>query len=123
MAVLFDTNILIEFLRGREQARDLLSAQTDPPSVSVASVVELYAGYRSRREELEGERLLQQSSMLALTPDIAKRAGVFSRLYERSHGIDDMDAIVAATAEHHGLRLATLNVKHFPMFPRLKRAY
>ena len=34
-----------------------------------------------------------------------------------------MDAIIAATAEHHGLRLATLNVKHFPMFPKLKRAY
>ena len=30
---------------------------------------------------------------------------------------------VAATAEHHGLELATLNVKHFPMFKRLKAAY
>ena len=40
-----------------------------------------------------------------------------------SHGIDIPDAIIAATAEHHGLRLATLNVKHFPMFPKLKRAY
>ncbi len=52
-----------------------------------------------------------------------RRAGVFSRLYEPSHGLDDIDALIAATAEHHGLRLATLNVKHFPMFPKLKRAY
>ena len=31
--------------------------------------------------------------------------------------------LIAATAEHHGLDLATLNVKHFPMFKRLKAAY
>ena len=45
------------------------------------------------------------------------------RHFHGSHGIDDTDAIIAATAEHHGLDLATLNVRHFPMFPRLKRAY
>ena len=123
MSLLLDTNILIEVLRGNEQAKDLITAQTSPPSISVVSVVELHAGYKSRREELAGERLLGQSSVLSLTVDIAKRASVFSRLYQHSHGLDDMDAIIAATAEHHGLRLATLNVRHFPMFPRLKPAY
>lgn len=123
MPLLFDTNILIDFLRGREQAMDLLKAQTELPTISVVSVMELYAGFRSRREELDGERLLQQARILAFTEEIARRAGVFARHFEPSHGVDDVDAIVAATAEHHGLRLATLNVKHFPMFPKLKRAY
>ena len=123
MPTLFDTNILIEYLRGRQQAIDLLDAQDQRPSVSVGSVLELYAGFRSRKDELAGERLLRQAKLLAVTHDIAKRAGVFSRLYEPSHGLDDIDAIIAATAEHHGLRLATLNVKHFPMFAKLKRAY
>jgi predicted nucleic acid-binding protein len=45
------------------------------------------------------------------------------RHFHRSYGIDIPDAIIAATAEHHGLELATLNLKHFPMFPRLKPAY
>lgn len=123
MPLLFDTNILIDFLRGREQAMDLLKAQTELPTISVVSVMELYAGFRSRREELDGERLLQQARILAFTEEIARRAGVFARHFEPSHGVDDVDAIIAATAEHHGLRLATLNVKHFPMFPKLKRAY
>jgi predicted nucleic acid-binding protein len=58
-----------------------------------------------------------------VTGDIAKRAGVFVRHSHASHGTSPIDAIIAATAEHHGLRLATLNVKHFPMLPKLKRAY
>ena len=43
--------------------------------------------------------------------------------YQRSHGLEFPDALIAATAEHHGLTLATLNVKHFPMFRNLKPAY
>jgi hypothetical protein len=120
---LVDTNILVDYLRGLDGAVSFILALDEPPSVSVGSVMELYAGFRSRREELEAERLLQQATVLAATAEIAKRAGVFSRHYGPSHGLDDIDAIIAATAEHHGLRLATLNVKHFPMFPRLKRAY
>jgi len=123
MALLFDTNILIDYLRGRQEARDLLDAQDEEPHVSVGSVLELYAGFKNRREEQSGERLLSEAKVLPATKDIAKRAGVFARLYEPSHGLDDIDALIAATAEHHGLRLATLNVKHFPMFPKLKRAY
>ncbi len=123
MALLFDTGVLIDYLRGRQEARDLLDALDERPHISAGSVLELYAGFKNRREEQSGERLLSDARILSVTHDIAKRAGVFSRLYEPSHGLDDIDAIIAATAEHHGLRLATLNVKHFPMFPKLKRAY
>jgi len=123
MALLFDTNVLIDYLRGRQEARELLDAQDGQPHISVGSVLELYAGFKSRREEQSGERLLSEAKILPVTHDIARRAGVFSRLYEPSHRLDDIDAIIAATAEHHGLKLATLNVKHFPMFPKLKRAY
>jgi predicted nucleic acid-binding protein len=40
-----------------------------------------------------------------------------------SHSVEATDAIIAATAEHHGLELATHNVKRLPMFPRLRPAY
>jgi predicted nucleic acid-binding protein len=95
----------------------------EEPHVSAGSVLELYAGFKSRREEQSGERLLTEARILPVTHDIAKRAGILSRIYAASHGLDDIDAIIAATAEHHGLKLATLNVKHFPMFPKLRRAY
>ena len=121
--MLFDTTILVDYLRGLEEAHDLFEAAGRKPNVSVASTLELYAGVRNRREEQRTEQLLSQAAVLSVTQDIAKRAGIFVRFYQGSHGIGAVDAIIAATAEQHGLRLATLNVKHFPMFPKLKRAY
>jgi predicted nucleic acid-binding protein len=121
--MLLDTTVLVDYLRGNEQARHLLEGMGDRPHGSVVSVLELFAGVRNRREERRTEQLLSKMTLLPVTVDIAKRAGVFVRLYDASHGIGAVDAIIAATAEHHGLRLATLNVKHFPMFPKLKHAY
>jgi predicted nucleic acid-binding protein len=123
VSLLLDTNILIEFLRARQEALQLLGALTEKPTMSVASAFELYAGVANRREEQQIERLLAQAKLLPITADIARRAGVLVRVYQPSHSIEAIDAIIAATAEHHGLRLATLNVKHFPMFPKLKRPY
>jgi predicted nucleic acid-binding protein len=121
--MLLDTTILVDYLRGRQEAIDLMEALGGKFAASVASVLELNAGVRNRREEQHTEQLLSQAALFPVTFEIAKRAGAFVRIYEASHSIGSMDAIIAATAEHHGLRLATLNTKHFPMFPKLKRAY
>jgi predicted nucleic acid-binding protein len=91
--------------------------------MSAVSLLELHVGARSQREEREIEIICGPLKCLPLTDEIAKRAGSFLRHFAMSHGIDIPDAIIAATAEHHGLKLATLNVRHFPMFSRLKRAY
>lgn len=121
--MLFDTNILIDFLRQRSEAMDLLEAQEEKPCISAVSVLELYAGVSGRREEAAIERLLTQARLLSVTGNIAKRAGALMRVYRPSHTLEALDAIIAATAEHHELKLATLNAKHFPMFPKLKKAY
>jgi predicted nucleic acid-binding protein len=67
--------------------------------------------------------LLSSARLLPVTEDIARRAGEWLKHYRASHGIDDFDALIAATAEQHGLPLATLNLKHFPMFPKPKAAW
>jgi predicted nucleic acid-binding protein len=69
------------------------------------------------------EAALGNVRLLPVTSDIARRAGEWLKHYRCSHGVDDSDSIIAATAEHHRLPLATLNLKHFPMFPKLKAAY
>jgi predicted nucleic acid-binding protein len=58
-----------------------------------------------------------------VTTDIADRAGAFGQRFGGSHGLSPIDAIVAAAAEFLSADLATLNLRHFPMFPGLKRPY
>jgi predicted nucleic acid-binding protein len=46
------------------------------------------------------------------------------RRHRRSHAaIGVADYLIAATADTEGLELATLNVKHFPMFPGLRAPF
>jgi predicted nucleic acid-binding protein len=93
------------------------------PSASVVSVAELYAGLRSQRDERHIELMVSKLHVLPVTAEIGRQAGQFMRHYGAGHAVELGDALVAATAEQHGLALATLNVKHFPMFPRLKAPY
>jgi predicted nucleic acid-binding protein len=123
VSFLLDTNILIDYIRRVPIAVAWVRALPRSPHISVISLLELHVGARSQREEKDIEVVCAPLKALPVTADIAKRAGSFMRHFGKSHGIDIPDAIIAATAEHHGLRLATLNVKHFPMFPKLKRAY
>ena len=87
------------------------------------SITELYAGALSVREERQIDRIVRSSNVLPVTLGIASSARQHVKHYQSSNALDDFDAIIAATAEHHGLSLATLNVRHFPMFPKLKPAY
>ena len=123
MSVLVDTNIIIDYLRQHAAALALIDGMSGKPAISVASVAELYAGAATKREERRIERILLGARVLPITLDIARAAGQHMKHYAPSHGLDDLDALIAATAEHHGLALATLNVRHFPMFKQLKPAY
>lgn len=121
--ICLDTNVLIDYLRNMEEASGYLEGLQKKPSASVVTMMELTVGAKSRREE---ERIAQLENIVLFLPvtlEIARRAGEFVKHYRPSHSIDDADALIAATAEQHKLPLATLNVKHFPMFPKLKRAY
>ena len=120
---LLDTTVLVDYMRERQDAVAFVEALKKAPAASVVSLMELMAGARSRREETEIFLPERTIKFLPVTSEIAKRAGVLLKHYRASHNIDDPDAIIAATAERHGLELATLNVKHFPMFPRLKPPY
>ena len=115
--MLLDTNILIDYFRERQ------GAVARKPAISVCTIMELFAGALSRGEERKIEMLPDILTVLPVTSDIARIAGQHMKHFGRSHGLDDLDSLIAATAEHHGLQLATLNVKHFPMFEGLRPAY
>ena len=121
---LFDTDVLIEHLRGNEDATALLlEASLDRQAAcSVLTRFELLAGMRSD-ERSQIRRLLDSLTNLETSLEVATRAGEWARSYRRSHeGISSIDYLIAATAEIHGADLLTSNVKHFPMFSDLQPA-
>ncbi|MDR1238375.1 MAG: type II toxin-antitoxin system VapC family toxin [Propionibacteriaceae bacterium] len=122
---LLDTDVLICHLRGKQVAHDwLVEARiADKLCASVVTVVELIGGMRSA-EKAQVLRLVSSLRILPVTEVVARRAGEFMRIYRASHqGVSTADYMIAATADIEGAYLATLNVKHYPMFADLRPAF
>lgn len=120
--ILVDTDVLIAHLRGDEHAHGWLreARRSGPVVTSVVTVAELTGGMRSAERGAVWQ-LLAALRPVPVTELIAQRAGAFTREFRRSHsGIGIADYLIAATAESMGAGLATLNVRHFPMFPGLE---
>ncbi len=115
-AVLVDTDVLINFLRGKLQARDFLLTQlSNNVSIlcSVITVAEIFA--RMRPHELEKTRgLLDNLEIIPVDRAIAEKAGLYKRVI-KSHSLELDDCLIAATAHIHKASLATGNLKHYPM--------
>ena len=126
MPVVVDTSVLIEVLRGDEQARSLLKlaiGNGERVAASVLSKVEVLTGMRPS-EERETRRLFESLEWIAVDADLADHAGELANRYIRSHpGIDPVDYVIAATANRLDAQLWTHNLKHFPMFPGLQPPY
>jgi len=121
---IFDTDVLIEHLKGNEEATALLleASSAGQAACSVLTRFELLAGMRSN-ERSQIRQLLDSLTNLETSLEVATRAGEWARSYRKSHeGISSIDYLIAATAEVHGADLLTRNVKHFPMFPDLEPA-
>jgi predicted nucleic acid-binding protein len=123
VARLIDTDILIDYLRGHPDAVDFLDSNLAEASVSIISVAELYQGVRNGKEQAKLGKMLFALSSLPATAEIAELGGLFSRDHRPAHGCGLADCLVAATAHLHGLTLATLNDKHFPMLPNVQIPY
>ncbi|MCW7540066.1 PIN domain-containing protein [Aquabacterium sp. A7-Y] len=55
--------------------------------------------------------------LLPLTEAITQRARPLMETLTLSHGLQMGDALIAATAQEHGLAVLTGNVKHFAAVP------
>ena len=125
MTALVDTSVLIDYLRGHDQAAEVLHRERSeaPIHASEMTRLEVLAGMRTG-EESATHGLLSTLTWHALDAEIAVRAGELGRTWRPSHrAIDGADLAVAATAMRIDARLLTCNVTHFPMFPGLSAPY
>lgn len=113
---LFDTDVLIDYLRGEAAAVDYVESCSEALLVSSITVAELFAGVREGGERAALGAFLGAFEVVPLDQAIAEKGGLFRRDYGKSHGTGLADALIAATAALRQADLVTLNRKHFPMF-------
>lgn len=122
-AILVDTDVMVDFLRGQPAAAALLHRYSTRIMLSSIVAAELYAGARNNGELAVLDDLLSLFRVVPVSPEIARIGGLFKRNFAKSHGVGLADAIVAATATADDADLKTLNVKHYPMIKGLAPAY
>lgn len=118
--VLVDTDVLINFLQGKQKAKEFLLAQLDSGLIlcSVLTVAEIFAGMRPHEQEKTRE-LLDNLEVIPVTRTIAEKAGLYKGGI-KSHSLELDDCLIAATAHIHKATLATGNDRHYPMDDVLK---
>ena len=121
--MLIDTDVLIDYLRGQDEAVAFLEAHHSELHVSAVTVAELYQGVREGRERTQLARTLSAMTVLPITAQIAKAAGLMRREHRAKLGCGLADCLIAATAEAHDLTMVTLNQNHFAMIKALTVPY
>lgn len=117
MALLLDTTVLIDALRGRPAAERVrgLHDSVQTPWICAVNVEEVLRGTREEEEPVVA-RFLDGMRLAPLGRSEGQRAGRWRRAYAREGvTLSQADCLIAAAAIGVGARLATGNPKHFPM--------
>jgi predicted nucleic acid-binding protein len=124
-AFLFDTDVLIDHLRGVDLATQYIEQVMHQSTIYLSSITiaELFSGVREGQERLQLNKFLSLFNTVAIDHPIAILGGLFRRDYHKSHGVGLADAIIAASAQQVNATLVTLNKKHFPMISSILVPY
>jgi predicted nucleic acid-binding protein len=115
--VILDSDVVIECLRGRRrvvEAAVALGRAGVRTFCTAISWAEVYAGVRSG-EEAATRAFFDARGEVVLDAKVGRQAGESLVRYAKSHGVEIADALIAAAASVAGLRLWTLNRRHYPM--------
>lgn len=117
-AIFLDTTVLIDVIRGRSAAARLRMVRRDggTPFVCAINIEELWRGARGRVAEDAVAELLRGLRVVPLRREEGERAGRWRRDFA-AEGVTlgQPDCLIAAAAVTAGARLATSNVRDFPM--------
>ncbi|MEW6173985.1 MAG: type II toxin-antitoxin system VapC family toxin [Bacillota bacterium] len=112
-----DTNVIIDHLRGVPQAVKLLKEIEEGSLeglISTITIMEIMSAPKMSEERLYAvKELLEIFEHCPVGNQTATAAGSLLAKYRRSHGLEPMDALIAATAKINEAVLFTLNTRHF----------
>ncbi len=127
MAILIDTDVLVDLERGVANPDFERALDDEDRAISVITVSELLHGVhratgaqRARRRAFV-EHLLASLHAIPITEPVARvHADVWAQLSQRGELIGAHDLWIAATALAHGFALATGNADEFRRIPGLR---
>jgi tRNA(fMet)-specific endonuclease VapC len=114
--IVADTDVLIDFLAGREPAAGRVTRELESGNLwtTVITRFEMLSGARGTRETRIVAELLDSMRIVPLDVSAADRAAVVRRALERKGvGIGMADSLIAGIALHVGGTLLTRNRRHF----------
>jgi predicted nucleic acid-binding protein len=114
----FDTNILVDYLRGIASAATEL-ALYKRPAISVISWIEVMAGTTAQTEKA-ARAFLQTFDLLEIDAKVAEQAVIL----RKTRRIKLPDAVIWATAQVHQSLLVSRNTRDFdPLDPGIRVPY
>jgi tRNA(fMet)-specific endonuclease VapC len=122
---LLDSSVIIDYLRGKNSAVDLLNSINEELCSSSVCLAELYEGIYRVQNKLSMEKIVLDffrslSKLYPVDEKIAKKFGeIRAKLKLQGTIIEDIDIFIAATCLVYGLILITNNVKHFSRIKNL----
>ena len=110
MKPVFDTNILIDFLVGKQPARDELARYTNA-RIAIITWIEVMVGVRGEEDEAAVREFLNTFETIPLDEKVAETAVQIRRQYR----IRLPDALIWACAKTTDSLLITRNTRDYPV--------
>jgi predicted nucleic acid-binding protein len=114
----FDTNILIDYLKGISEAKVELQ-RYDTKLISLITWMEVLVGSRSEEERRAVRAFLNSFAILEIDQQVAETAVILRQRY----GQKLPDALIYATAKVQKCQLVTRNTKDFISEPDIRVPY
>jgi predicted nucleic acid-binding protein len=119
--VLIDTDVLIWYLRGNENAQKIVEANI-PFKISAVTYFELMQGMKNKSELKILQKFLKTRAIeiIQINENISSRAMFLIEDYCLSHSMEMGDALIAATTLENQEILLTANDRHYNYIPNLQ---
>ena len=119
--MLVDTDVLIWYLKGNENAYRIIENSSNF-FISVVTYMELVQGMRNKKElnNLRKALHIWNAKILYISEEISAKAMFYVEQHFLSHSMQLADALIGATAIAYGNPVLTGNDKHYRVLKDLK---
>jgi len=114
--ILADTSVIIDFLRKKKKEKSWLWKIKESYTCFMSSITlfELLSGAKTDERIEDINKITKWIESIDFNDETATiAASILRNLKEQNQIIDYRDIFIAATAKHHHLTMATLNISHF----------